>query len=154
MFIQYAYSSFTNIEVNNVHDTTNKKSCTGVSRNLHSRQKCARARVTHRGASYKFFVMVTCFYLMLRNTFTYIKGSSVGRLHYAYICKYSSFINIKVNSVHDTTYKNSAHVFHETVVVDTSVSRPKSPTGVRRANFCQGDMFYITLLSTVYMHKR
>jgi len=52
------------------------------------------------------------------------------------MCKYSAFTNTKVNSVHDTLYKNPAQSFPETYVVDKSVHGSGSPVGVRRANFC------------------
>jgi len=67
--------------------------------------------------------------------------TNVGRLNYVYTYKYSTFTNIKVNSVHNTPYKNSVQPFHETCVVDTGVHGSRLPTIVCRANFCHGDLF-------------
>jgi len=112
----------------------------------------ARVRVTCRGLSGNFL----SWWHVLHNSIqyiTYIQVINVGRLNYVYTYKYSTFTNIKVNSVHNTPYKNSAQSLPETGVLDKSVRGSRAPTGVCRANFCHGDVFYLTLLTTFYMHK-
>jgi len=112
----------------------------------------ARVRVTCRGLSGNFL----SWWHVLHNSMHYvtsIQTINVGRLNYVYIYKYSTFTSIKVNNVHNTPYKNPAHSFSETCVFDKSVRGPMSSTVVCRVNFCQGDLFYLILLRTFYIHK-
>jgi len=94
----------------------------------------ARVRVTCRGLSGNFL----SWWHVLHNSIqyiTYIQISNVGRLNYVYTYKYSTFTISKVNNVHNTLYKNTAHSFPETCVFDKSVRGSMSPVGVCRANF-------------------
>ena len=101
----------------------------------------ARVRVTCRGLSGNFL----SWWHVLHNSIqciTYIKVNNVGRLNYVYTDKYSTFTNMKVNSVHNPPYKKPVQSFPETRVVDTSARGSRSPIGVCRATFCQGDILH------------
>jgi len=65
----------------------------------------ARVRVTCRGLSGNFL----SWWHVLHNSIHYITSIqviNVGRLNYVYTYKCNTFTNIKVNSVHNTPYKN------------------------------------------------
>jgi len=109
----------------------------------------ARVRVTCRGLSGNFL----SWWHVLHNSIqhiTSIQAINVGRLNYVYTYKRSMFTSIEINNVHNTPYKNPVQLFPETRVVDVSVCVSMSPTGVCYANFCYGDMFYLTVFSTFY----